>query len=398
MKQKLLADLYVLRAGLSQISLEKDQIIKEENQLSKLKNDYALEESKLNQANIDFSSTNYRIDNLDHKKQKETPIKAKDIFINIAIALLLSLFGPVIHALMNFFTYLLASGLELFTVDSGFAEFLQFGNFKAWGICCLGILLIALIVLFSIYGIKRHKTNKQIKESNLKSEEAYQSEKRKLKSTNREIGNSIATHKNNMNKINTMVLSQDEVYRSTSMLLSASSKGIYDSLVKQYKSVLDIRDWKYLDLIIFYFETGRADTLKEALQQVDRQVQTNEIIKAVKSASASICKTIESSMSSLEDTIAIGFNNLSNQLALQHEEQMGVLKQINSNIQSNSKYLADISAKIDTTNKYIEKINTTQELSNALLTKINVDSTKIWDDVDYMLYKAPKIGNTNFKA
>ena len=56
---------------------------------------------------------------------------------------------------------------------------------------------------------------------------------------------------------------------------------MYERLVAQFKSVLDIRDWKYIDLIIFYFESGRADTLKESLQQVDRPVQTDEILKEI---------------------------------------------------------------------------------------------------------------------
>ena len=55
-----------------------------------------------------------------------------------------------------------------------------------------------------------------------------------------------------------------------------------DALITEFSSVLDPRDWANIDLIIFYYETGRADTLKEALQQVDRQRQNEALIKAIK--------------------------------------------------------------------------------------------------------------------
>ncbi len=394
MDKQLLSDLYVLRAGLSQISIEKGKIDKEENSLNTLEKtdkDLNAQVSKL------YQSKEGKEDwNLFQPKEITTRIEAKEIFIRICVGLFYGLGGALIHILMNFMTGLVSSGLEWVkkeNIPEWWVNFIQFGNWPAVGICCAITAVILTIIFETIYIIKVKKAqNEEMRK--------IQNEKNRVAERNKEINRHNESIETEIFRkgaaqvgVRQMIASQKEVYESTAALLSVSSKGIYDTLVAKYKEMLDIRDWKYLDLIIFYFETGRADTLKEALQQVDRRVQANEIISAVRSASSSICSTINSSMSSLGGIIQTGFSNLSNQLAMQHQEQMGMLKEINTSIKANSKYLSDISAKVDNCNEYLKKINTSSELSNALLTKINVDSTRIWDDVDYMLYKAPRIAN-----
>lgn len=60
----------------------------------------------------------------------------------------------------------------------------------------------------------------------------------------------------------------------------------YRELLEQFSSLLDERDWKNLDLVIYQIETGRADSIKEALHQVDRELQTERIVKSVFNAAA----------------------------------------------------------------------------------------------------------------
>ena len=386
MDKKLLADLYVLRAGLSEISLQKDKIVQEEKSLNVLKK--AKEQQELEIKSIENS-----IINPDLEMAKFKP-DIKYLFAWLIASIFIGIVGGgILHLLCVFIVSLFNEGLEV-EVPEWLLTFFALGNWNAVLIVCSVIFAVSLIVTISIWAYKQNKEKKRIQKLNNERNAIYKKELKNVEDKKTQIFRGGAA----IIGFNKSIQTQNEVYCSTSALLSASSKSIYDSLVVKFKSTLDIRDWKYLDLIIFYFETGRAETLKEALQQVDRRVQTNEIIGAIRNASASISKTIEGSMSSLQGTIQLGFNNLSKQLEVQHQEQMGVLNDINSSIKSNSKYLADISAKIDTTNKYIEKINTTSELSNALLAKINVDSTRIWDDVDYMLYKAPKIANYQSKT
>ena len=170
---------------------------------------------------------------------------------------------------------------------------------------------------------------------------------------------------------------------------------MYDALVAQFKSVLDIRDWEHIDLIIFNFETGRADTLKEALQQVDRRVQTDEIIEAIESAGSSIAATINVTMRELRSDLNKSFNRLSEQLAIQHAEQITALGNINMNIERTNESIAKLQSATENNGKTLENISSAANLNNALIAKIGYDSMSLMDDVNYMVFTAPKGGNVN---
>ena len=71
-----------------------------------------------------------------------------------------------------------------------------------------------------------------------------------------------------------------------------SCKTLTDEIAQKYNSI-DVRDWKYVDTLIFYFETGRADSVKEALQHLDKEIQTKEIISTIKQSAEYICNTIK---------------------------------------------------------------------------------------------------------
>ena len=88
---------------------------------------------------------------------------------------------------------------------------------------------------------------------------------------------------------------QAEVYEAVEPVRSA--------LVQTYSGIIDERDWQYLDLVIFYYETRRADSIKEALQLVDRQKQTEMIVSAVQEAGREICSSIYDAAQMLASTI-----------------------------------------------------------------------------------------------
>ncbi len=108
--------------------------------------------------------------------------------------------------------------------------------------------------------------------------------------------------------------------------IAICSQGIIESATKAYP-LIDFRDWENVDLIIYYFETGRADDMKEALQLVDRQRQTDEIVDAIEMASKSICKTFKNTMGWLGSSLAQSFSVLSRQMAQQHAELMAGMEQ-----------------------------------------------------------------------
>lgn len=91
---------------------------------------------------------------------------------------------------------------------------------------------------------------------------------------------------------NKWATSLERVSKKTTQIALQARK-INKSLVENYSQVLDERDWKYLDLVIYYFESGRAKTMQEALIQVDKQVRHEELIETIESATRQICRTIE---------------------------------------------------------------------------------------------------------
>lgn len=85
---------------------------------------------------------------------------------------------------------------------------------------------------------------------------------------------------------------------------------IYTATLKIYADMVDERDWKYLDVVIYYFETKRADSIKEALQLLDRLIQTNMIVSAVQNASKDIQSCIYNATRVLAGAIETACNRI----------------------------------------------------------------------------------------
>ncbi len=146
-----------------------------------------------------------------------------------------------------------------------------------------------------------------------------------------------------------------------------------NTLEKTYSKLLNPADWKNIDLCIFYLQTGRSDTIKESLQLVDRQRQTDEIVRAIDAASDRICTEIRGGFAALGSTMVTCLNALSyqmevvsNTLSSQHAETVRALGTIEEN-----------SAKV---------LSATQ-LNNALLEKANTSSERLLNDYKYVQSK-----------
>jgi hypothetical protein len=83
-----------------------------------------------------------------------------------------------------------------------------------------------------------------------------------------------------------------ETYQKQIDAVLQEAKRAYLALKKSFEKILDERDWQYVDVLIYYFQTGRATTVKESLQLLDRQLQTNQIVDAVQQTSVAITESI----------------------------------------------------------------------------------------------------------
>lgn len=98
-------------------------------------------------------------------------------------------------------------------------------------------------------------------------------------------------------------LQEDEEGKALQAEVYEAVEPVRSALVQTYSGIIDERDWQYLDLVIFYYETRRADSIKEALQLVDRQKQTEMIVSAVQEAGREICSAIYNAAQMLASTI-----------------------------------------------------------------------------------------------
>ena len=156
---------------------------------------------------------------------------------------------------------------------------------------------------------------------------------------------------------------------SESKELTAKSLVMEDALRETYSTILNESDWGNIDLIIHYLETGRADTLKEALLQVDRQLQTNQIVEAIDRASEAMCNHIHSAFSSLGQALAISFTKLDNSIK-------GISAQLASNNKNAEKLYAQVNERL---NMQISE----SKIQTALLEQANKSSNELLNDLRY---------------
>ena len=142
---------------------------------------------------------------------------------------------------------------------------------------------------------------------------------------------------------------------------------VYNALKKLTASLITERDWGNLDLVIYYFETGRAETIKEALQLVDRQKQTDAIIYAIEQVGNKISNMISTATVALMKTIKYAC-----------DEIVDNIRAVNAN-------LSELTHKVNVISDKTDMLASTAMLQNALLSQANRNSAELAKDVSYML-------------
>ena len=174
--------------------------------------------------------------------------------------------------------------------------------------------------------------------------------------------------------------------------IKRNCKIIYKMLRRQFSMLLDDRDWKHVDLIIFNYETGRAFTRQEALQQVDREVQTERIIANIQEAAKYIGNSVKTAAVMVTGAIATvsqQLRGMSQQLGEMNRSMQGLasgMESVNTRIGA----LADVQARqleaANAQNAQIAALVSETSLNNALLAKSNQTSQRLMEDVEYIRY------------
>lgn len=427
-KTKILSDLYAIRATMSVVAQNDDEAEKDRNAIWDLENEQSKADKTIRESENALGEKLYEkrkalqkpMEEL-QKKQEETRSSCErykkysnhslkhylwdtlwyhvDVGCLLGVILVILIVGGLAS---SFALGHIWSGIWGCDYDDWPAYFL--GVLATGGICCGGIVLylFGICVPAAIYQRKSDRDLLAYCEAKLqqsdydlnKVTELYEAYSERINETTydwRSKYRKIAAPKHHCAEVDGLVRSHEsEVaqmearkgeleaqkgpHKEAILAIAQRSQKIIESAVKAYP-LIDFRDWENVDLIIYYFETGRADDMKEALQLVDRQRQTDQIVEAIENASESISKTIDRSMAQLGSALAQSFSVLSRQMAQQHVELMaGMERQAETQ-------LHEIRAQT------AEQRNA-QAMNQALLKKISDSSLELAEQMDRQMNEA----------
>ena len=360
-KDELIAKLYTLRAGLSIIAEETEKIKSAEEEIRKAKCLYDGSISYSNQQLI--SLENAIADN-------ESKIKAleKDN-------------GEARNQKLGVWGWLLILWLSLTTVGLSSNIFYDiFG--EEWVIPGL---ILAIVVAACIYVIARiiriQKAEKTVIKQNNAEILRLRNEIATLRARIPEISaeNESLTERRESNPIVETLLETEENYNNNILPVStAIAKSTKQAMLRESEGILMECDWKNIDLLIFYLETGRANSLREALQLVDRQRQTDQIVSSIRDASYHISNTINAGLNRLGGLMMGCFSNLSQQIQLNHNEISESISVLERNVKVGNREMSERIKRLDNTiQREGDRMVNSQEIIYALAKRASDSSDKL---------------------
>ena len=155
-----------------------------------------------------------------------------------------------------------------------------------------------------------------------------------------------------------------------------SMNDLYEKCVIKHGKFLDPSDWKNLDLVYYYLDTGRSDTIKESLQLLDQKKHTEAIIHEIRMAKDDICYKIESSTSRITNSLSRLTETVAQVGISMCESNKAIFSNI-SNLSEQISYQNELSYKqisaMDVNNALQKKANKTME--DMLITYWDVNNT-----------------------
>lgn len=255
---------------------------------------------------------------------------------------------------------LIRGGLKLITAIGSFVVFCLTANCanhlisptigSMWFWIPFGVFEV-VVLLFFISLIFKHKFKEWLQLDNSKID--------KIKNYRQDVLTLCRSYKTAVENANK---NTEETYKAVVPAVQ-TCQTLYNALVEQYSSLLDVRDWEFLDFFIYYFETNRVDTVREALLLADNERRADRIVQAVQSAAREISHTLNRGFEALGSQISLSFSALSDRIDnLTHgiNKISGGLNAINGNL------------------------ITMGAMNSALMAKANTDSRQLMDDVHQM--------------
>ena len=406
-KKEILANMYALRAGLSVVAANSDKVDKKlKRAKDKAKQDEKTARKALKDAQSDLQKEQAAVDEakkeLEERKQAgKSQIKAageninglanhflsatlKSVFLLIGVAacVYLAMVWPLMRGYLGeppssqFLVTLYGWALgKVWSQDVSLAgsflvvviEWVMF-FVMILAVAGAGFLLYLIVASYCGFSLRRGKSTKGMKSaSKIKKEIADLEEdityiNMLISACESGIDKTVAEGKANIAKVCADVAPTCE-----------STLALYSALKNTFGTFIDERDWDNLDLLTYYIETGRADTVKESLQLLDRQKQTDQIVAAVNEAAGAICRTVSTGLAALQNDMRKCFNILSDQITTvgrMVDAVAGGIDAMGSRISSVESVVASQSAQI-------ADMVSAESLNHALLARANDTSAEL---------------------
>lgn len=402
-KQETLSKLYSLRAGLSLIAQKKeevDNILQNRSNISdQLNKTVKSEEDKLqSEKDIAFANEHHitwRIDGkqaeIDERKADIKKLEKDNQEIKKGSTLefdfLLRLVGMAIGIAI-----MVGLGVTQFTnPENETFDFVLVGIFFTIGAIITIVCLIPIIIMArdSISEISRNS------EAILKKESEISENRRTIAQYKEQITSNRVESAKKQEELQKNIVAVRQATQLVSALTDAvavemlnthkeTAVGIYNSLSEEYSELLDERDWQYVDLFIYMYETGRADSKKEALQLIDQYQQNKNIVEAIESAGREIQGSIRQGLGALQTSMERQFKALSGQLYQMHSETMLKMDRITNLLDNLNSEMSRLSMDMSQMSSELEGMQQQLNLNTALQAKANVSSRQLMEDVKYM--------------
>ncbi len=405
-KEETLSNLYTLRAGLSVISQIADNAKAKQQELNRFKNVDIQNKIHYIERTLpaELNATQAKID----KEIKQYQDKIRALSRNSGKAedrnLQTATYRSKLYARCFKRSIILTSVCALLLILA--SVFFSSGNigagvaFTVFGLLMSAILLICgLATIFSsdkqlfslnfLTVIKMQKTYKTAQKTSIENQAKLAKELEKQKNAlyssirqQRELIEQAEeeTERKKVRANEELVALTKQIPQKQTSIISEKLKSepLYAALKTQFSGFLDERDWCNIDLIIFNYETGRAETLKEALHLVDMERRNEKLVNAIHTANEQIVYSIHSVAKQMQETMVRCFDRLNANLQGTLQRVSQKLDEINAQIGEQTYQLAQISK------ASAAQLAETERLQQALIAKSNVSSDQLVADVHYL--------------
>ena len=430
-KKELLGNLYALRAGLSVISQEKDNADKALEEYSDItykasrkihnaKNWLASADSKRRAAKNEYENQK-RVRDVQYQKDNDkigvsyyTPSLAKIIFRFIFTIAILAGLAVLCWFCIDKLMDAIDMGHEVGYFDDFDLSLLEENklevskHFIPWLLAAIVASALELIAFFTLIyfqivpAFEENRKRKRSKEEKRSRNELAVTYKQEVAVIDQDLANKLdSIDKMEENKKKSLVKLQEQYeielephkkeLSAKLALYKDNATQIYKVLKSKFSEMLDERDWKYLDLYIYMYETGRAESKKEALQLIDQYIQNQNIVEAVNRAGSAVCATLKSGFSKVRDAIGTACMAINTTMRELHSETMlkmdritNRLDDINENVQTASAKLDTLSAGINNLGNSVVELTGAVNMGNALKSKASTSSEQLVSDSRYI--------------